>query len=1405
MAPSKVTLPTVNLSKKHHFFLLMKLQTRIFTAAAALLLTTVAHAQVAFTDIGTAAPTPGALDISQLLSNTGTGGVPGLNYYWDDGRQHATGPGYLGQTFTTLANTGGYVLTSLALKTGGNGSTGSGDTFPTTNQAYALAIYQLSGTGLTNATLLTTFTATGSLTTEGDWVQFTGLGLNLEANATYAYGFGITAGDAEDWELLATATNLPYAGGQACEVVNAGGLVTYSTSNDLYDATFDLGLIVPGKPIAPFAPTESTDGVTNGAGTIVTLTAPSAAGLAPISYLWQTDGGTGLTPTNIPAATGTNLVVNTTGWAPGTYIYDYAASNSVGVGISPTAMIVIVPIFMEDTGTTNAPTPGPSDISQLVFTPGYYNPSGFNYYTDNGAGHSEWSGQSFTTGSNADGYVMNSLAWKSGGGGASFPLIQLYDFYVFSISNTIATAIATNQGYGGGTESNWFKFVGLNVTLAPNTLYAYAFGRDATATGYESIGSSSNNPGLYTGGQVVTIFPPATGGTVTYGTGTEDATFDIGLTLSTVPSANLPTYTPDVTPIYAGTTVTLNENPIGQPPLTFQWLADNGTGGVTWTAVGGATTTNLVVNTTSLTLSSYEYEVIVKNTSGSVTSAPVTLTINPASEPIIVTDTSPSPDEDYVGETTTFSATFAGTLPITYQWFVNTGSGFTAISSSGNPSATNDTLVLANLQAANAGSYYLSASNSIGGPVTSTPATLTVLVDPTAPASGTVGALILTDGPLGYWPLNETGDTSTGVLPAYDASGNNLDGVYGVDSTDGIPGPTPSIGFPGFSASNTALQPADASVDSDVTLPSLNIPSNSVTITAWIEPTLNQATYTGLFFTRNFNNSDSAGLGFGGTENASGMPALGYTWNSNSAATYGFDSGLFPLLNQWSFVALVIQPSDATLYLYYIDPVTTLPDLYSATSTVTNQVETFSRGTGSALGTNAIGGDPYSSGGRAFNGNIDQVAVFDTAFTSSQILALFTKATGIGPVAPSISSQPVSKGAYAGTTVTFSAGGINGTSPFSYQWQLNGTNISGATNVILTLSDVTAADEGTYGLLVQNSVSTTPSSNATLTVVTPVPGSYESAVLKDNPLAFWRLNETNANPALGGVLAFEDVSGFTGTYQINAQDGWNGVLGPQAPEFPGFPSNNTALETFNDTTGNSFVIGGSAGTALASNLTYTMWINPYTNVEEDAGLLMDRGGAGEGFCFDNETDANTSSPTFGMAGLGYVWNQNSQDTWGWNTQIHPPTNQWSFVAMVICPTNGGVYMFNASGVQYTNNAIAHDTEEFGVAWHIGSDAADGNDGDRTFPGSISSVGVYLSALTSNQLTTLYGVGAGTAVIPPTVTLYIAKATAGDVTLTWSAGSLVQATNLIGPWITNTAAVSPYTVAVTNTQTFFEVK
>ena len=92
------------------------------------------------------------------------------------------------------------------------------------------------------------------------------------------------------------------------------------------------------------------------------------------------------------------------------------------------------------------------------------------------------------------------------------------------------------------------------------------------------------------------------------------------------------------------------------------------------------------------------------------------------------------------------------------------------------------------------------------------------------------------------------------------------------------------------------------------------------------------------------------------------------------------------------------------------------------------------------------------------------------------------------PVAPSITSQPVSQTITAGQTATFSVA-ATGTAPLSYQWKKNGSSISGATGTTYTTPATTTSDNGlTFTVVVTNSAGSASSNAATLTVnAAPVP------------------------------------------------------------------------------------------------------------------------------------------------------------------------------------------------------------------------------------------------------------------------------------------------------------------------------
>jgi hypothetical protein len=186
-------------------------------------------------------------------------------------------------------------------------------------------------------------------------------------------------------------------------------------------------------------------------------------------------------------------------------------------------------------------------------------------------------------------------------------------------------------------------------------------------------------------------------------------------------SASLSTYValPTASPsnnVYAGTTVTLSVLVSGAPPFQYQWRK-NGTN-ISWGTAATLVLTNAVVT------NSGSYDVITGASSGTNTSPALTVTVNPASAPVFAQQPSPASATNYTGGLVTFSAVVNGTSPIQLQWQHN---GINI------PNATASSLTLASVQAGEAGTYTLVASNTLGV-TNSLPAILTVLPPPNVSA-----------------------------------------------------------------------------------------------------------------------------------------------------------------------------------------------------------------------------------------------------------------------------------------------------------------------------------------------------------------------------------------------------------------------------------------------------------------------------------------------------------------------------------------------------------------------------------------------------------------------------------------------------------------------------------------------
>jgi len=91
---------------------------------------------------------------------------------------------------------------------------------------------------------------------------------------------------------------------------------------------------------------------------------------------------------------------------------------------------------------------------------------------------------------------------------------------------------------------------------------------------------------------------------------------------------------------------------------------------------------------------------------------------------------------------------------------------------------------------------------------------------------------------------------------------------------------------------------------------------------------------------------------------------------------------------------------------------------------------------------------------------------------------------------PSITTQPSSQTKTLGQSVTFTVA-ASGTTPLSYQWRKNGSNISGATSSSYTISYVKTSDAGNYDCVVSNTCGSATSNTATLTV-NPITQNFDS-------------------------------------------------------------------------------------------------------------------------------------------------------------------------------------------------------------------------------------------------------------------------------------------------------------------------
>ncbi len=278
-----------------------------------------------------------------------------------------------------------------------------------------------------------------------------------------------------------------------------------------------------------------------------------------------------------------------------------------------------------------------------------------------------------------------------------------------------------------------------------------------------------------------------------------------------------------------------------------------------------------------------------------------------------------------------------------------------------------------------------------------------------------------------------------------------------------------------------------------------------------------------------------AGLNYSGTTDTNGNYSIGYNWNDDPN-TYNWMSGLVVPPNQWSFVALVVTATNATIYVVNTNGFQYAVNVYNHIPLAFD-------------GNTLIGDDISNPGLRAFNGTIDDVAVFNKSLSQNQLLNLYSGALGtVLNFSPIITKQPSSQTLYVGRTAQFNVVANGNPSP-SYRWQAgtnglyvnlnDGGSVSGSATPTLIINNLASVNGADYIVVITNTSGSVTSSIATLTVDVPTGGAYESAVLAANPIAYYELNETG-DPATNAPV-FDYAGGFNGIYGT-ASSKWQSEL-----------------------------------------------------------------------------------------------------------------------------------------------------------------------------------------------------------------------------------------------------------------------
>jgi alpha-tubulin suppressor-like RCC1 family protein len=532
---------------------------------------------------------------------------------------------------------------------------------------------------------------------------------------------------------------------------------------------------------------------------------------------------------------------------------------------------------------------------------------------------------------------------------------------------------------------------------------------------------------------------------------------------------------------WLGRNFTLSAAAIGQPPLSYQWQSNS-------VDISGATDATLTLNNLTLDAAA-NYRLIVSNTLGVASSVAVPLTI--LSNNSLTFLSQPNLFQtNYQGQRLVLTAGVLGNGPLTYQWKFN-GAPI--------PTGTNEDLLFDPVLMTNAGNYSLSVSNPLNFLVSVTSSQRVVLVK----AWG-----FLSNEP----PVTLT--NAIAIASGYGGQGSTLGSYFALRSDGKVVG----WGFSQYgitnippSVTNSFITAIAAGWDDALALRS------DGTVAAWGNYVYGQtnppASAVNITAVACGDYHDLALRGDGTVVAWGGQPGSGVTNVPPSATNivaisgggqhsialrangtvvvWGQTNVLGPTPpNLTNIIAVsagyahdLVLKADGTVVQWptggqfpTFAPPTNMNNVVAIAAGYSHDLALLSDGTVVTWGN-------YYSGTATIAQDVANVVQISTR--GDRDLAIF------GTRAPAVTVQPFDRSLFRGSNTTFNAKAV-GAQPVSYQWQMYGTNIKGATTESLTLTNLQFAQAGPYQLSVSNRYGVGFSRIAKLSVTLPLPEALDT-------------------------------------------------------------------------------------------------------------------------------------------------------------------------------------------------------------------------------------------------------------------------------------------------------------------------